>query len=282
MRCASWSRNHAAFEVLTAPRSAGATAPSSYAEMPFLLRSMEVTYAPSASVLASLTRLRPTDPSWAVDFMGFGDPLPSDATRQAAKRSGISGAKGLGRLLASADEIRSIAELFPPERTRIYTAENALERRLKEDPTVHQARYLHFATHGLVDTTIPSQSALLLSHSDDGEDGLLQAFEIVELNLSADLVTLSAYETGLGRFYRGEGLLGLSRAFVYAGADRLLASLWRVADTSTRELMTIFYRELQQDPSSPAAALRRAKLSLLDRPDRAHPHAWAPFVLFGG
>ena len=270
------------FEVLITPDEAASTG-RSYAQMPFLLHSQEISYAPSASIAARLADLGREPRDWPLDVVAYADPVPASTEQPAATRRGLPRSGDLGRLHGSAEEAKTIAGLFPSERARLYTAEAALESRLKSDPDLRQARYLHFATHGLVDPVVPAQSALVLSGADPaGEDGLLQAYEIVDLDLQAELVTLSACESGLGRLYRGEGLVGLSRAFVYAGADRLVASLWSVSDAHTRELMAAFYRELLRDPSSPEAALRKAKLSLADRPDRAHPYIWAPFVLLRG
>ena len=148
-----------------------------------------------------------------------------------------------------------------------------------------ETTYLHIASHGLLDDRFPLDSALAFSIPErwrEGEDnGLLQAWEIFEqVRLDADLVTLSACDTGLGKVLGGEGLLGLARAFQYAGARSVLASLWSVSDDSTGELMRRFYGYLKQGQAK-AEALRSAQLDLLRDPELSHPFHWAGFELVG-
>jgi len=149
---------------------------------------------------------------------------------------------------------------------------------------------LHFACHGIVDDTFPLESALVLSvpeaPSPDKENGILQAWEIFEqLRIDADLVALSACDTGRGQTLAGEGMIGLVRAFHYAGARTVLASQWPVGDASTADLMTAFYRRLR-DGAPYDEALRAGQLELLASaesagPDRSHPFYWAAFQLIG-
>jgi CHAT domain-containing protein len=143
---------------------------------------------------------------------------------------------------------------------------------------------VHFATHGLLDDRFPLNSALALTipdRSDEGENGLLQAWEIFEqVRLDADLVTLSACETALGAEASGEGLLGLTRAFHYAGATSVLGSLWRVPDRSTAELMAAVYRHLYAGVSKDEA-LRRAQRAAIENPETIDPFHWAGFTLSG-
>lgn len=183
----------------------------------------------------------------------------------------------LPRLLHSGEEVDAIAALFPPGTVTIYRRQQAAETVLKASPELGSARRLHFATHGLLSEDDPEAMGLVLSLVDeDGEDGLLQMHEIFNLKLSAELAVLSACSTGLGRQVRGEGIVGLSRAFLYAGVPRLVVSLWQVDDAATRSLMESFYRHLLA-AAPPAEALRLAKLELSD----AYPSYWAPFVLIG-
>jgi CHAT domain-containing protein len=145
-------------------------------------------------------------------------------------------------------------------------------------------RVLHFATHGLLNSRHPELSGLVLSLVDrEGrpQDGFLAAHEIYRMKLEADLVVLSACETALGTEIRGEGLIGLARAFMYAGAPRVVASLWRVPDTATAELMKRFYRAMLVEGLRPAAALHRAQQSLRQDPRWAHPYYWAGFTIHG-
>lgn len=146
-----------------------------------------------------------------------------------------------------------------------------------------QFRYVHFAAHGVVDEENPRRSGIILSlDGSDKEDGILQMTEIMRLKLNADLVTLSACRTGLGKLVNGEGVLGLTRAFLYAGTRSVIASLWNVNVTATAELMTAFYRNLKRGLPKDEA-LRQAKLELLNgkQPAWRHPYFWASFVLMG-
>jgi CHAT domain-containing protein len=144
---------------------------------------------------------------------------------------------------------------------------------------------VHFASHGLVDSRFPLNSALALTipeaPKDGEENGLLQAWEIFDkVRLNADLVVLSACETGLGKDMGGEGLVGLTRAFQYAGARTVVASLWSVADESTARLMKVFYGYLKAGGAKDEA-LRAAQITLLQDPRTAHPFHWAAFQVIG-
>jgi CHAT domain-containing protein len=143
---------------------------------------------------------------------------------------------------------------------------------------------IHFATHGFLDSEAPELSGLVLSLLDGQghpRDGFLRLRDVYNLDLSADLVVLSGCRTALGKDVRGEGLLGLTRGFLYAGASRVMASLWPVRDRATPELMRRFYHALLHDRLPPAAALRAAQLSLRREPRWRDPYSWAPFVVQG-
>jgi CHAT domain-containing protein len=147
------------------------------------------------------------------------------------------------------------------------------------------ARYLHFASHGFLDERFPLNSALALTiperPAEGQSNGLLQAWEIFEqMRIDADLVTLSACETGLGKELGGEGVVGLTRAFHYAGARTVLASLWSVGDDSTAELMTRFYGQLKAGQTKDGA-LRAAQLEMIRARGSSHPFQWAAFQLIG-
>ncbi|HXU46972.1 MAG TPA: CHAT domain-containing protein [Thermoanaerobaculia bacterium] len=187
---------------------------------------------------------------------------------------------GLEPLPDSRVEVRAIAELFRP--ARLYLGDGATEARFLADAP--GARIVHFAGHALLDPRFPLDSALALSpprrSARPGDDGLLQAWEIFErLRLRADLVTLSACATGLGPAAQGEGLLGLTRAFHYAGARTVLASLWPVSDRSTSDLMRRFYAHLSAGAPKDLA-LAAAQRELI-RGGLAHPYHWAAFQLDG-
>ena len=253
----------------------------------YLLDHWAVGYAPSASVYAKLQRLREgeTEAADRKRWVAFADPvLPGTqeilADAEPVTRGVLEDTKWAWRRLPGARrEVEGIAEMFPVGERTIYLGAEATEARVKEDERVSQARVLHLASHALIDEESPTQSAVLLAQGEhDQEDGLLQMREIFDLQLSADLVVLSACESGLGKAIRGEGLLGLTQAFFHAGARSLLVSLWPVVDQASAELMVAFYREMLSGAST-LEALRSAKLSLLEQPRTAHPYYWSPFVL---
>jgi CHAT domain-containing protein len=282
-----------AFETLLTAR-AGERAPR---DLPYLLRDHAVSYVPSASVLAGLQRARSRAGigprgDGRTRFLAFADPIlgaRDGATggqvaaapgREEVTRGLLDGERGrLVPLPGSRAEVTRISRLFPPGESRIYLQGEATEGNVKNNPLLPRASRIHFATHGVPDERQPDLAALVLT-PDASSDGLLQVHEIFNLSLSADLVVLSACETGLGRKVSGEGLLGLTRAFLYAGAPSVVVSLWRVSDQrSTPDLMERFYRELDQ-AGDKAEALRQAKLALI-RNGHALPYYWAPFVLIG-
>jgi CHAT domain-containing protein/predicted negative regulator of RcsB-dependent stress response len=145
-------------------------------------------------------------------------------------------------------------------------------------------RFVHFATHGYLDSDRPDLSAVVLSLVDangNPQDGFLRTHDIYNLNLPAELVVLSACQTGLGKQIRGEGLVGLTRGFMYAGARRVLVSLWNVNDKATALLMQHFYRHMLKDNQSPAASLRAAQVEMSKLKQWQSPYYWAAFTLQG-
>ena len=147
-----------------------------------------------------------------------------------------------------------------------------------------QYRYVHFATHGLADSERPELSTIVLSLYDEQgrpQDGFLRAHEVYNLNLPAEMVTLSACETGLGKLTKGEGLVSLTRGFMYAGAARVVVSLWSVNDRATAELMTKFYRRVLIEGERPASALRSAQVEMWRDKRWGAPYYWAAFTLQG-
>ena len=239
----------------------------------YLLETHDVTYAPSASVLARLGR---DSGAARLALLAYGAPDLGGTSVKAATRGGT-----FGPLSHARQEVLSIARLFPAERRKIQLGRGASESAFKKEDLA-QFRILHLATHGLIDDRAPGRSGLLLAPGDGAEDGLLQGTEILNLKLDADLVVLSSCGSGLGKLVGGEGLVGLSRAFFYAGTRSLVVSLWNVDDASTAEVMKAFYRRLSQGRGR-AEALREAKRDLLrsDRPLYHHPYYWAPLVLVG-
>jgi CHAT domain-containing protein/tetratricopeptide (TPR) repeat protein len=223
-------------------------------------------------------------------LVAFGDPRYPPLAREQEQgianvvvRDAVSHGFSFSPLPASRDEVEGIASLFP-RAARTYLGAQATEEQAKA--LGKEARYVHFACHGSLDERSPLSSALALTIPDgpgEGhENGLLQAWEIFErVRLEADVVTLSACNTALGKEMGGEGLLGLTRAFQYAGARSVLASLWAVADKSTPRLMKAFYRHLHEGRSQDEA-LRAAQLELIRAPGPlSHPFRWAAFQLYG-
>jgi CHAT domain-containing protein len=173
-------------------------------------------------------------------------------------------------------EAEAIARYVSPG-SKVYVGAQASEGRIKQED-LSRYRIVHFATHGFVSRENPGRSALLLAASpSDREDGVLEAREISALALDSDLVVLSGCETARGRILAGEGVQSLARAFFLAGARSVVASLWKVRDQATEELMAAFYRDLAEGLPEDEA-LREAKLELSKK---APARDWASFVLIG-
>ena len=241
-------------------------------------RSSETEPVPSSTTAASSAT--PVPASSATDSPATLPPLAaSDAVSAEYAERGFS----LTRLPFTRDEVLGISNLYPASQRQIYLGEDAREETVKSEK-LDAYRYIHFASHGFIDETHPERSGIMFSRAPhSNEDGVLQMGEIMRLKLNADLVTLSACSTGLGKLVNGEGVLGLTRAFFYAGARNVAVSLWNVNDSATATLMKSFYGNLNRGlPKS--AALRQAKLSLLrgENPLWRHPYFWAAFVLVGG
>lgn len=189
----------------------------------------------------------------------------------------------LSELPATESEVKEISQLFASRNisSAMFTGMQANEHLVKSNG-LKDYSLLHFATHGIVDENDPQLSRIFLQSDSDAEDGNLFAGEIYNLEMDADLVTLSACQTGLGKISKGEGVIGLSRALVYAGAKNIVVSFWSVADESTSILMKNFYRVLLESNSNNYSHnLRQAKLSLLKDQKYAAPYYWAPFILIG-
>jgi CHAT domain-containing protein len=189
----------------------------------------------------------------------------------------------LGRLPATSYEAQALAALVPADQRFIASGFEA-NRDAVLGAALDQYRYVHFATHGLVDARYPGLSALALSQFDEQgieRNGFLRLHDIYNLRLGADVAVLSACETALGRDIRGEGLVGLTQGFMYAGARSVVASLWQAPDRAAAELMTRFYRHLLQGSLPPATALRRAQSELAAERRFADPYFWSGFVIIG-
>lgn len=253
----------------------------------FLAEQKPIHTVISATVYAELQKSRrEPQPGDRMEIAAFGDPryppLPGQSSAaESDVRAAIDRGLKLTPLPATRDEVRGIAALYSEAQT--FLGAEATEERAKS--IGKGARAIHFACHGLLDERFPLNSALALSipdHPREGLDnGLLQAWEIFEsVRLDADLVTLSACDSAMGSEMGGEGLLGLTRAFQYAGARSVLASLWSVSDASTADLMKHFYSELRAGRSKDEA-LQAAQVELIRSPRFSHPFHWAAFQIVG-
>ncbi len=277
-----------------------------------LIARHEVVSVPSASVLSVIRRETAGRQRAAKSVAVLADPVfeSSDPRLASAKNGNFSGETpaapaadaelseltrairtmnfsdaraGFTRLAFSRQEAESIIALTPGG-TGLKATDFSASRALAMSRQLSEYRILHFATHGLLNSERPELSGLVFSLIDrEGkpQDGFLRLHEIYNLQLNADLVVLSACETGLGKEIKGEGLIGLTRGFMYSGAPRVVASLWNVDDLAAAELMKLFYQRMLKDGLPAGAALRAAQLELSGQKRWASPYFWAGFVLHG-
>jgi CHAT domain-containing protein len=247
-----------------------------------------ITYAPSASVLGEIKKLQRIRTGNLIDLLALGNPIgeSGDKIKNASLRLIRSEGFHLSALPYAEEEVLTISGVYKirGKKADVFVKEKAVEEIVKSEK-IKEYKIIHFATHGLIDDRFPALSGLLLAPSKEpeGDDGFLRLNEIFNLDLNADLVTLSACETALGKEIRGEGMVGLTRAFFYAGAHSIVASLWMVSDQSTSRLMKNFYLNLVNG-KKPREALCLAKIKLLksDETFYNHPFFWAPFIIMSG
>ena len=286
------------FGALPSPLTASGK-PQRTARTPYLIEEHEIVYLPSASVLSILrsesANRKPAPLSVAViaNPVFTADDERLTAPKQAPKeistnlnprerlRSGLK----LVPLPETETEALDIKNIIGDSRTKIlkdFEANRATVMKLQGE----QYRIIHFATHGDLDTEHPELSAIVLSLFDSQgrdlkEEGFLRLHDIYNMKLPADLIVLSACETGLGQMLKGEGLIGLTRGFMHAGSPRVVASLWRVEDLGTSTLMKRFYQHMARGNMSPTSALRQAQIEMLRHKRWNSPYFWAGFVLQG-
>ena len=301
--------NYVPFEAL-----ATSAASADFSSTPYLVKTNEIVYAPSASVIAAIRQqtVKPAgramlivaDPVFnsvderargaatanaSAETRGLG--LASAVTDVAGQQAGANVAAPanmqglpLARLAGTRVEAEQISKLAKTAggQADLWLDLNASEENV-ETRDVNKYRVIHIATHGLLDAERPQFTGLVLSLiGNKNQDGFLRTDEVFNLRLGAPLVMLSACETGLGKEKRGEGVMGLTRAFLYAGSPTVGVSLWSVADKSTAELMTEFYKRLfSSDSASASASLRDAQLAMINGKKYSAPFYWAPFVLVG-
>ena len=279
-----------------------------YSSLDYLVKTNKVSYAPSASVTVAIRNQKRTA---GRNILLVADPIfspndqrllnsPAAAAKQTESIRGLGldtavsdvtgpsnlsdGPLRLPRLAGTRTEAEQVARLT---RSSGAVADMWLDLSANEDDVktrqIQSYRALHVATHGILDAMRPQFSGLVLSlvGNKDDDDGFLRTNEVFNLNLGAPLVMLSACESGLGKVTRGAGVIGLTRAFMYAGAPTVGVTLWSVADKPTAELMTDFYQHLLGPNPSPSSAMREAQLAMISGRKYSAPYYWAPFVLVG-
>jgi CHAT domain-containing protein len=307
MVVADGALNYIPFEVLLKTADSG-----DFSSLAYLVKSNEVVYAPSASVVATIKQQRTKTTGRAM--LIIADPVFNSNDARAQKRAAAPATdaevRGLGIQSAVADvsgttpasnpqmeglplarlngtrtEADQISKLA---KTSGSQADVWLDLDANEDNLtardVSKYRIIHVATHGLLNAERPQFTGVVLSLvGNKSHDGFVRTDEVFNLRLGSPLVMLSACETGLGKEKRGEGVMGLTRAFMYAGAPTVGVSLWSVADKSTADLMTDFYRRLlsTSEGTTSSSALRGAQLAMISGKKYSAPFYWAPFVLVG-
>jgi len=252
----------------------------------WLIKDYKIAYAPSISSLREIIehkRLRKRKPR--KDVLAFGDPYFGPYEEEKTGEDALTDLSATAsfhffRLKYSGLEIERIAALFKKARIDIFTRKEATEVWLKK-LNLQEYKILHFATHCIIDDKNPPRSSIIFSVGGAStEDEILQMREVFNLKLDSDLVTLSSCQTGLGQLIKGEGIVGLSRAFFYAGASSALISLWAVHDEATSQFMERYYFHLRSS-NSIMDALQKAKIEMIDSDVLSHPYYWAGFVVTG-
>ena len=273
-------------------------------DRPPLIATHEIVSLPSMSTLAAIRQDKHRTASGNKIVAVLADPVFSksdDRFQNGTSRSIIASASleeaagpalrgvdgfvrgGLARLLHASEEADGIVAATPRGTAKVARAFDA-SRETAMSSFVSEYQIVHFATHGFFNSEHPELSGIVLSMvKPDGSktDGFMPLQDICRLNLSAQLVVLSACETGLGKDIKGEGLMSLTRGFMYAGSRTVVTSLWKVDDRATAELMKHFYQSMLQDGLTPAAALRLAKQKIRQQKEWSAPYFWAGFVLQG-
>ena len=288
------------FAALPLPKAGGKGAP--------LIVEHEVVNLPSASTIAVLRRELGGRKAAPLTVAALGDPVfsaddPRVSSAREWRESSASDSSivtdDIARVLRDVDAPETAVNLSPlpftkreatsiikliPQRQGLLALDFNANKATATSPDLSQYRIVHFATHGLIDSLRPELSGIVLSLVDKQgkpQDGFLRLHEIYNLNLPAELIVLSSCRTGLGAEIKGEGLVGLTRGFMYAGAARLVASQWKVDDEATAELMERFYAKLLKEGERPAAALRAAQIEMWRQKDWKSPFYWAAFTFQG-
>jgi len=275
-----------------------------FTALDYLIRTYQISYHYSATLFLEQQRYSPAFRQPASSFIGFAPVFADDNSVIDALLADVSGymeslfnyrsitvdGRHFNELKESEEEVKDIAGMFRSRNmeTSGYFHNQASEENFKANAGKY--RYIHIATHGLLNEENPVLTGLIFSGAKDSlaaDDGILYSAETYNLNLNADLVVLSSCESGIGKLVKGEGLMAITRGFLYSGAKNVIHSLWKVDDKETRQLMTELYRNILYPckdckPSQGfAPALRAAKLSLIANEATAFPASWSSFVLVG-
>ena len=250
-----------------------------FKEYPFLIKKFNISYSYSSYLFYS-THFDKNLSLGPIDFLGIAPGFLKNNTP-------FFMGERISPLPGTIEEVKSIAKLFAQNTLtyKILIDTNATETNFK-NLKLNDYKIIHIATHGFIFSEQPERSALIFSKQEEPDDGFLFVNEIFNLTINTSLVNLSACETGMGKIFKGEGVLGLSRAFLYAGAQNLVISLWKVSDKATVELMTNFYQYLLQENIQITTktlynnTLRKAKLKMINS-KLSHPFFWASFILIG-
>jgi len=285
---------------------AASVASGSMRDYPFLLKRFNISYAYSATLFYQTSLTEPAKgakrgkPSWLAVAPVFADTEGKKATPEAIElqrrmtfycsdtlstRGALLNGDYVLPLPGTEAETRSIHEEFNAKNlnSKVLLKDEATEKAIKSG-VLENYGILHFATHGFVNSEKPELSGLMLAQdSTGGQDGILYSGELYNLKMNADLTVLSACETGLGKVRKGEGIIGLTRALLYAGSKNIIVSLWPVSDNSTSALMIDFYKNLLngRKRESYSQWLRKAKLKMIEEGKYSHPFYWSPFILVG-
>ncbi|MBN2892656.1 MAG: CHAT domain-containing protein [Bacteroidales bacterium] len=252
-----------------------------YINYPFLVKNYNISYSYSATLFNETSKIdySKTDRE---DIFALAPVFKPDNPQ-------VFNDNAISTIMGTETEIQNLEKEFEDHKFTFESLMNqqANEYLVKRALNLKSYKILHIATHGFVNFENPELSALILSNDQQQiEDGILYSGEIYNLSLKTDLITLSACETARGKFSKGEGVIGLSRAFIYAGTKNLIISLWKVADIPTTELMTLFYKHLLDDNKKLQGdilygdALHKAKLDMING-RYSHPFFWSSFILIG-
>lgn len=249
----------------------------------YVIEESAISYAPSLTVLREMMKRaeKGGEKAGSTNLLALGNPVVS---KEKHNRATLRDER-LAALPEAEEEVMALRQLYGTSQSRVYTGAEAGEERVKRE--AGEARIVHFAAHGMINNASPMYSHLVLAEGGGKEDGLLEAWEMMEMEMKAEMVVLSACETARGRIGAGEGMVGMSWAMFIAGVPTMVVSQWKVEAAGTKELMVNFHRGLVREDGGAkrkmrkAEALRGAAMKLMKTAGTRHPFYWAGFVLVG-